>query len=348
MRHNICIISGEQCNYELLDMLISNDSFDRIYCVFLTDKSFVDREFRGNTIAFSQDNFSIYQEVIDIVYVCETISKTDSRIIELIKLATKQEKKIVFASSSQKAFTNTLEPYFKNNILITRKTNISAVSILILNMCNNTGALPLELKLYDALKEEYKLSIISSNQAAVLFEFTSCDYSSLIHANINSVFMRDYLNQCVKDIVNFDNAELVIYDFPYSIASPDIITSEAEDILFRNLINAVSPDYIIYLLPVNRTDSDYIDKISECFLRQYMLRINNFVIYDQVFDEVQYSDSHIISTFKCSESTKLKISKKILGACKIPTFCLWDELVQRSIIDYMKDYLGNGLQYQVL
>ncbi|MBS5843168.1 MAG: hypothetical protein KIC77_06760 [Clostridiales bacterium] len=348
MGNNICIIFGEQYSYELLDTLISNNSFDKIYCIFLTEKSFVDRNFYGNIIALSQDNFNIYQESIDIVYVCETISKTDNRIIELIKLATKQGKKIIFAGSSQNTFTNTLEQYFKSNILLTQRTNISAVSILILNMCNNTGALPLELKLYDALKEEYKLSVISSNQAAALFGFTTYNYNPLLYANINSVFMRDYLNQFVKDIVNFNNAELLIYDFPYSIASPDIITSEAEDILFENLINAVSPDYIIYLLPVNRTDTDYIDKISEYFMHQYMLQINNFVIYDRVFDEVQYSNSHMISTFKCSENTKLKISKKILGSYKIPTFCLWDKLVQHSIIDYMEDYLGNGLQYQVL
>ena len=286
----------------------------------------------------------MYYNYFELIYI-ET-DRNDYRIKQIIKIAKLKTIKIIDINSYISINKNKLSTYFKNEILIDQRFNVSAVSILIVNMYKNINTLPLEIKLFNTLKKDYKLSIVSSDPASPVFSFIPNDYSLLLKKNIKSIYMRNYISKYFYD--STINNDILVYDFPYSIASPDMIISEEEDILFRNLISAVPPDYVIYLLPINRLTYNFLEGVTEFFRNNYMLQINNFIVYDRIFDELQYSSSKSITSFKCCENTKILAKKRINREYKTPIFYSWDELAAQLIVKQIEKNLGSGIQYQVL
>ena len=266
-----------------------------IYCIFLTTKKFYEKSCR-NVVAISYNNFSSVANDISTIYFSNEVDPKEK---ELIK------------QSYDKKFYD-LRPSF--NLIIDKLScedstdksmhTMHALTILLIGLAPESENFPIQHKIYDELKDDYRIEFLSSDKFAQVLDIETIDFGLLKKSNYPSLILRQKMRSIAS--THGIDKDIFLYDFPYSVGASEILCEESIDILFRDLISAIVPDFVIYSLPLNKAKKSGVDAINSYMKTIYNLDIDAFMICDEIFDEITYTNSEFktVQTIPTSRNSR--------------------------------------------
>lgn len=329
MSEAIGVVINDNYDYDIVRLLEACIGTN-IYCFFITSNTFIEHV-GANIIAMSYDNYKTYACYISKLFLEENIDeKIKKEIIATTNIACVI---MYFGKNLQLNISNCYDT-----------TSNLATSILILNMSSgNMSALAQHFCTCE-LKKEYNVSVLSSNKYLQIFGYNFLNYNMLINSNISSSDIRSELRKIVNNICY--NNDIIIYDYPYSIGAPDILVDECVDILFRDLIAAVPPDYVIFVLPLNRSNDEYISQVKLYMQKIYNIDLDSIVIGNEIFDEVCYVNSKfkIIKTIPSTKNGKNNMARTFNSKY----FNLEENSTWKEVLNDIESKLGEQIHYMLI
>lgn len=335
----ICIICDQNCNYDVIDVLVKCNRISKIYCLFTqVDKIFIPK-YRNGCIAISIDMFDKIYKDLDIIIIDPNIKTNINNILEVIC-----ENKIKMLDLRD--FINYKKTIKQEECLIRYETE--SVNILLIDGLNTNYTLKFSLDFKEILNEYYVTSYISTKILSSIFDlkyFNPLDYKQL---KLNNVEFRNYFSKKFHE-KNFNN-EISLIDITYPTINYNDFFDEQEIVLIKDYIVAMNPDYVICVLPINRLKLEDQEVIINKIEKDLNINVDSFVAIDYSFDEYTYASKNEVVILESTEQTKNKIHSDIIknSVNYKPIYCSW---IKSDIILLKKEIenkLGKDILYEIV